>query len=286
MTNNAELLSQAFLERQPEAAAALLQDFKPQQSAQFLVQVPQTVLLPILMAMNSWPAAKVLSELPVALTSELLAKLNPSKAEILMRLLPGDQRANILKQLPNDTAKTINLKLTYPLGTVGAWMDASTPYFSAQSSVSDCLDFIKRRQSHVDGIVVVVDEFRHLLGVIDLDKLLISDAKQPLADLINTELSPLPAKATLWEIKQHEGWSHFSTLPVADHQQHILGTLSHSVLIEGTKKSLRHQSNVQHFSIMSHVGRAFFVALTGLILVAWGFSERPYDKSREGAKHD
>lgn len=282
--NNAEQLSQAFLQSQPQAGAALLQEFTPQEAAHFLAQLPLSIVTTTLATMASWPAARIISELPISLSSQVLGELNTARSETLLRLIKDEQRAEILKQLPRSTAKSFNLKLAYPLGTVGAWMDTSTPYFTPESSVADCLDFIKRRQSHVDGVVTVVDEFRHFVGLVNLDSLLISDAKQSLANLINTEVTPLPAKAILWEIKQHPAWSHFPTLPVIDHQQHILGTLSHSALIEGTKKTIQQHGKTQRFSIMSHMGRAFLVALSGLIQVAWGGAEQPYSKENPQEK--
>ncbi|MCB1846709.1 MAG: CBS domain-containing protein, partial [Halieaceae bacterium] len=96
------------------------------------------------------------------------------------------------------------------------WMDSSVPCFALDSSVDHCLDLVKRQQTHLGGIVIVVDERHHLVGLVEVEKLLTSDGGASLAGLLDRQATPLSARATLWEAEQQAGWTQYPSLPVVD----------------------------------------------------------------------
>ena len=83
-------LSVAFLQRRPRAAATLLQDFTPEDCVDFLRDVPVDVLVPLIDAMASWPAARTLSLMPVGITAEVLRALPDTESESLLRLMSSE----------------------------------------------------------------------------------------------------------------------------------------------------------------------------------------------------
>lgn len=273
--SSSKLLSLAFLERKPRAAAVLLQDFTPEQAVDFLQDVPATTLIPVVAYMASWPAARTLSSLPGRLAANILRGLPTAEAETLLRLMTGEQRSVILKHMPNSTAQSFTRKLDYPLSTVGAWMDTSVPCFTTDSSVADCLDLVKRQKSRLGGVVIVVDNKRHLVGVIEVEKLLTNDTEQKLVNLLNKDIQALASRATLWEVQDYDGWTKFPALPVTDHNNLMLGALTSSALRAGTAKTSDRPNDNLKFSLVTHMARAFLVVLTGLLQVMSGNPEIP-----------
>lgn len=268
--SDSKLLSLAFLERKPKAAAALFQNFTPEQTVDFLQHVPATTLIPVVACMASWPAARTLSNLPGRLAANILRGLPTAEAETLLRLMTGEQRGVILEYMPSSTAQSFTRKLSYPLSTVGAWMDTSVPCFTTDSSVADCLDLVKRQKSRLGGVVIVVDNRRHLVGVIEVEKLLTNDPEQKLVNLLNKDIQALASRATLWEVQNYDGWTKFPALPVTDHNNLMLGALTSSALRAGTAKASDQPNNTFKFSLVTHMSRAFLVALTGLLQVMSG----------------
>jgi Mg/Co/Ni transporter MgtE len=269
------LLSLAFLENKPKAAAALLQELPAEQTVDFLQHIPVDILTPVIDGMTSWPAARALSLLPAELAADILRDLPDSEAETLLRLMSEEQRATVMAHLPASIARDFTRKLVYPLNTVGAWMDISIPNFAMDSSVGHCLDLVKRRQIHLGGIVIVVDYRRHLLGLVEVEKLLTSDDSVQLIELLNTDISPLSPLATLWEVENHEGWTVFPTLPVTDRNNTILGALTHSALREGTQSAMVVPDSSAKFSMVAHLSRAFFIAVGGMLQVVSGVGPGP-----------
>jgi Mg/Co/Ni transporter MgtE len=274
------LLSRAFLENRPQAAANLLQDFSPEHCVEFLLQMPPEVIIPVIDGMASWPAARTLSLMPAGLTADILRGLPDAEAETLLRLMSGEQRNAVMANMPAATAQGFANKLAYPISTVGAWMDTAVPCFTLDSSVDHCLDLVKRQRSHLGGIVIVVDERRRLVGVVEVEKLLTSDGRDQLAGLLNTQVQPLSARATLWEVEQHGGWTLFPSLPVVDRHNIVLGTLTHSALRAGTARSADEADNQLRFSILTHMGEAFVVVLGGLLATLTGLRSGPEARPR------
>ena len=274
------VLSLAFLENRPKAAAALLQDFSPEHCVEFLQEMPVDVLVPVIDGMASWPAARTLSLLPVGLTADVLRGLPDAEAETLLRLMNNEQRGAVMAQMPAATARGFAHKLAYPISTVGAWMDTSIPCFTLDSSVSHCLDLVRRQRAHLGGIVIVVDARRRLVGLVEVEKLLTSPGSARLDGLLNTGVHPLSARATLWEVEQHEGWTLFPSLPVVDRHHTMLGALTHSALRAGTARSDARADNQLRFSILTHMGEAFIVVLGGLLATLAGIRPGPEARPR------
>lgn len=274
------LLSRVFLENRPRAAAALLQDFTPEHCVEFLLEMPLEVIIPVIDGMASWPAARTLSLMPVGLTADILRGLPDAQAETLLRLMSNEQRAAVMTNMPAATAQGFANKLAYPISSVGAWMDTAVPCFTLDSSVDHCLDLVKRQQTHLGGIVIVVDERRRLVGLVQVEKLLTSDGHEQLASLLNTRVQPLSARATLWEVEQHEGWTLFPSLPVVDRNHTMLGALSHSALRAGTARSGDEADGQLRFSILTHMGKAFLVVLGGLLATLTGIRPGPEPRPR------
>lgn len=271
--NNVNFLSLAFLEHQPKAAASILQEFPAEQIVDFCRQTPTALLIPVVEHMASWPAARALSLLPEKMTATILRGLPANEAETLLRLMANEHRGAVLGHMPESIAKGFARKLSFPLSTVGAWMDTSIPYFTTDNSVDHCLDLVKRQKSHLGGVVIVVDDRRHLVGLVEVERLLTSDGDQKLAELLNTDIEALPTRATLWEVENHQGWTQFPTLPVIDHNNIMLGALTHSSLRAGLVKSAHSNDKNLKFSLLAHMGKAFVVALSGLLHVISGVSE-------------
>ena len=282
--NNSSVLSLAFLERKPAAAASLLQQFPPQQAVDFLQAIPLPVLIPVMGKMPSWPGSRILSLLPSQLSADILCALLSAEAESMLALMTTTERNEIIGLMPDKQAKSFSRRLIYPDSTVGAWMDSSNPYFTIDCTVADCLDQVKRHHARLGGVIVVVDERRHLVGLVDLEKLLASESDKPLGDLLNENLEALAVRATLWEVAQHPGWANYLSLPVIDRNTIILGTLRYAALLAGMAKPTAEPVETVKFSLITHLARAFFISLGGMLQVLSGQPRHLGDESQQTAK--
>ncbi len=267
--DNSNPLSLAFLEQKPGAAASVLQEFSAERLAEFLSEVPIDILIPVIENMAAWPAARSLAEIPPHLSAAVLRKLPDAKAETLLRLIGSDRYQAIIKKMPAAVARKLYHKLAYPISTVGAWMDTAIPSFTGTTTVAHCLEQVRQNKSHLGGIVMVINDKRELSGVVDIEQILISDKSEALNRLMDKSVTAISSRATLWEVEHHDGWIHFPTLPVTDLDGHVLGALTHSALRTGTAKAV-YRERPSKYSLLTHMTRAYFVALGGMMHVVTG----------------
>ena len=270
--NNPSELSLAFLEFKPADAANVLQQFSPELAVEYLLPLPLPVVIPVIDKMLTWPAARILSLMPAQLSADVLCGSTTGDAESILRLMDVEPRNAVLEHMPEAIAKSFTQKLVYPLSTVGAWMDTDVPFFTTDSSVEHCLDLVKRQKSTLGGVVIVADTRRRLVGLVEVEKLLTSDGERALVDLLNKDMNPLSARATLWEVAEYEGWAKFPSLPVVDHNNIVLGSLRHGSLLAGTAKPAEAPVDNMRFSMLAHIGKAFFVCIGGLLQVISGIA--------------
>jgi len=265
MTRDTSLLTVAFLEEHPKAAAALIQEFRPELAVEFFQKIPIDKLAPVINYMPAWPAARVLSHMDEQLAADVLKGMPSMKAESLLRLMTSSQRELILGHMDKSVAKSFSRKLAYPITAVGAWMDTTIPYFTTDSIVGDCLDLIKRQKSQLNGVIIVVDNRKKIVGIINLEKLLISEHDEKLINLIDKDIKSIPARATLNEVKDNLGWSQYPTLPVIDRNSILLGALAHHSLQIAPTKPKASLNNGHSLSLSAHMGNAFFISMAGLL---------------------
>ena len=131
------LLSLAFLQNRPAAAAALLPGLHPG-TRRVLREVPLEVLIPVIDGMASWPA-RTLGLMPVELTADV-AGFTDAEAETMLR--PDEQRAaQSWHRCPPPPPRAVQ-QTRLPISTVG--MDGYRgPHFTLDSSVDHCLDLVQ-----------------------------------------------------------------------------------------------------------------------------------------------
>lgn len=276
-----DALSLAYLQHKPEAAARTLESFSAEQLREFLQAVPPAVLAPVIAHMSAWPAARSLAALPPRLAANLLRLLPDSDAETLLRLTGSDTARAILAQMPSAQTRKFQRKLAYPTSAVGAWMDSSIPSFTSDTAAGSCLEHIRQARTPLGGVVMVIDNGRRFCGLVEIETLLTADARQSLSRLMTSGIVPLSARATLWEVENHDGWIQFPTLPVVDLDGHLLGALTHSALRTGTARQARHHT-LPRFSLPAHMTRAFFIALGGMSRLLTGLEHRSDASLRSG----
>lgn len=257
-------LSLEFLAHKPGKAAAVLQALDAEQAALYLTNVPTRVLAPVIERIESWPAARIIELMPLEQSCAVITQLKYPAAATLIRLLDDRQRQSLLAQLPNQLVRTLKRSLNYPEDSVGAWMDSSTPHFSRELMVGDCLALLKKTAGAFE-IIVAVDDSHCIDGVIPLSALLTSHSKRPLGDLVDRRCVALAAKMSLTMAKNAADWQRYNALPVRTNHGVFVGAISRESLHSALLKTQPNHTVPQGNSLLAHVSRAMITTATGLL---------------------
>jgi len=265
MNNREPELTLAFLERQPAAAARVLEEIDPGDAAAFIEAVAARYAAPVVARMAPWAAARCLSEMPAAHAASLLRAMPYQDGTSLLRLIDAQHLAPVLDQLPKGLAKDFRNSLSYPKSTVGAWMDQTVPTFPKDSPASEGLNFVKRRGSDPVSHVFVVAEKGEFVGIASVADLLRSAPKTPLAQIMQGDLKPLSNRTLLASAAAREDWDSYPMLPVVGRRKNVLGGITRANLRKGLQGHGLTRTSFAPNSLISHLLTSYVVTCSGFL---------------------
>lgn len=258
-------LSLDFLTSKPRAAAGVLQALMPDQAALYLADVPVRIVAPVLQDMETWPAARILDLLTLEQNAAIFGQLQYRSVAALLRLQQEQRRVALLEVLPSQLAKPLARSLAYQDNTVGAWMDMSTPHFYAELSAWECIALLKKIRKPFGSSLTVISHSHHIVGVVSLDVLLMSPDEQPLGQLMDPSVQPLPAEMSLDVARNTPDWHSHSVLPVRNANGNYLGTLSRIALRAALASNKAPAVPELGDTVLAHLVRAMGATTTGLL---------------------
>lgn len=265
-------LTLAFLTHAPQSAAQVLEEIEPEQAAAFLDEVPARISAPVVADMSSWAAARCIERLAAHRAAAMLHNLPFHDTAGLLRLIAAERRKAILDALPARLSRRLNNALTYPAGSVGAWIDPEIPAFPESASVADTYRYLSN--APVASHLFLHDEDDgHFAGAIPVTALMRSDGGRTLSNLPIRRIRPLSSRATLGSVAFLDEWDEFLMLPVVGRKQTLVGGLSRAGLRKGLQEH-RTMPEAIPGSMTGQVLSALAATVAGILRIAT-HAERP-----------
>lgn len=170
--------------------------------ADFLEELNSEQALLVFRMLSKNLAADVFAYLPVEVQQRFLTAMNDKELQTIVEDLFVDDAVDMLEELPAtvvrrvlenatpDTRKLINQYLNYPDNSAGTIMTAEYIALRKDMTVSDSFDYIRANGQDKETIYVlyVIDEERHLDGVISVKDLLMHRYEDRIEDLMTTNV--------------------------------------------------------------------------------------------------
>ena len=234
MSNKKIDLALAFLESQPAVVAGVLEQQPMEEVARFFNNVPHTYAAPVLERMLPQYTAKLCLLLESTLCAGFLSQMEISLATAILRHSNQEMRKKILSLLPEKTKIACKLLLSYSEDSVGAWMVAHVVTLPNDCTVGDALKRLAIEEAAVDSdAMYVVDRERYLQGLISTTILLRANPELSITSVMQKKPAILQGRASLFSIKNHDGWTSYDTLPVVNRSKQLVGMLRHVGLRKG-----------------------------------------------------
>jgi magnesium transporter len=225
-----EPLSLAFIDRRPHAAARALSAMEAEDAAAFLEGIPTRFLSRALSHMSGWSAAGIVARMNADAAAAGLRGLRYQTAAAILRLMEPRARVPILEALPASTRRDFRTTLSFPADTVGAHMTAGILAQRRDHDVADARDQVRRATRADAGCLVVVDDDHRLAGLVSPVALLRWPGTTPLAEIMDTDVTALSARARLTTVTGLHDWDRYASLPVLSRRKHVIGVLSRTNL--------------------------------------------------------
>lgn len=171
----------------------------------------------------------LMSRLSPSFAADILEVMSPDDAADILEELDEAVRQRIFKKLDREDAEEISDLLQFHPDSAGGVMNteilALDQYMNAQQAITLIRDRVE--ESEIPYYAYVVDEYRHLKGVLSLRDLLLSPGRTVLKDMLHEQnLIYVSFDVDKEDVARLISRYNFLALPVVDHEQRLLGMVT------------------------------------------------------------
>ena len=227
-------------EREREGVRGLAERIGPSEWADLVPQLEPNEVAVLLQWLPDEEIPLLLEELPPAEAARILRTLTRNEAAELLEDIDPDDAADIVEQLPDHEADEILIRMdpteaaeirelsAYPPDSAGGIMTPAFVAVSQNATADEATAAIRRLVDRAETVsyVYVVDDGRHLLGVLSLYRLLLSPGNTPVVELIAPTTIRVRATADREVAARLLTDRNLLAIPVVDDEDRLLGIIT------------------------------------------------------------
>ena len=173
------------------------------------------------------PGAALLADHSAAQIAVWLQELPSDDAVALVDHLPDDLSAAVLERMRRQEAGDVENLLEYAEQTAGRIMNPSVFALSEDSTAGEAIVALQgSREVEMVFYLYVVDERRHLVGVVSLRRLLLVAPETPLQRIMTTDLISAQVDTDQEEVAQYVASYNLLAIPVVDGENKLVGIIT------------------------------------------------------------
>jgi magnesium transporter len=182
--------------------------------------------------------SEVLPLLEASVLVELCNSMSPSRLTHIVNLLETDDAAHIIRQLDEehghrllatlDKSQQIGKILSYPKDSAGSIMQTELCLLQEGVLAKDAIEAIRLQKRLLGNVNIsyVVDEDRKLIGLVELDDLMISSMSEPISNITNPLKYYVTPEDDQEEVAQVFSKYDLVYVPVVDGMGILLGQIT------------------------------------------------------------
>ena len=207
--------------------------------AQILRDLPLERQIAVFRLLTAQRAGEVLSELDDQTLLDLVQALDQGEVSRILEQMPPDHAAEVVEELPSDQADSlldlmkdehsedVQELLEYPEDTAGRLMSPNVIAVTEVATVAEAIERIRKSAPEGRGFeLYVVDDHRHLVGVVPLRRLLTAAPTTPVWAIRDPGVVSVTADTDQEEVARVVAKYDLVAVPVVDAERRLLGTIS------------------------------------------------------------
>src|SRR3989338_2740507 len=223
-----------YFETDPVAAAHTLEAMPEADAVSVLKSIPPSLTAQAFPHLQVNYAAALLTSIPSHLIKSIVEKLDPQHGASIFMHLPEDIREPFLEQLPQKLKQQIYELLHYPEDSAGRIMTSDYVAFHNDLKVKEAIQKIRNlaKTGFPSSYIYVVDVSNHLIGVINIRDLMLSEADQTIDSIMRKNLFAIHAFTDREKVADALSNRRFFAVPVVDSENKLLGLIRASQLLQ------------------------------------------------------
>jgi len=207
----AQLLRDLPLDRQVTAFRLLT----AQRAGEVLSELDDQTLLDLVQALDQVEVSRILEQMP------------PDHAAEVVEELPSEQAEHLLDLMKEEHSEDVQELLEYPEDTAGRLMSPNAVAVKEAATVAEAIERIRKSAPEGRGFeLYVVDDHRHLVGVVPLRRLLTAAPTTPVWAIRDPDVVSVTADTDQEDVARVVAKYDLVAVPVVDAERRLLGTIS------------------------------------------------------------
>ncbi len=179
-------------------------------------------------------AARGVEAMAPNVAAPLVETLDSDHASDILRLTKPPVRAALLSAMSAERAAALGMLLEWPKDSAAAHMVPEVLTVVPDVTVSQAIAAVRanaaalRNDSRIGSYIYVIDDDRHLLGVVAFRDLVLTVSDEPISALMNDDLLWISPLTDIEEAAQALDDYQLAAVPVVDEDRRLLGILTES----------------------------------------------------------
>ncbi len=223
------------IEEIPSADGAMvLQGLSTEKAAQVAEYLDPITAGKILARMTSDRAAEIISEMSAPEASMVLEAMDPDDRVDVIEHVSPEAREELLGEMhPDEAAEVRNLE-QYPTDSAGGIMTTDVTALPEDLTIEQAVAELRKLNQELEQVfyVYVVDRRKHLIGVLSMRDLILSEPNRTLAQIMRPNVSAVPAMMDQEEVARLMRKYKYLAMPVVDAKHRLLGIITVDDVVE------------------------------------------------------
>ncbi|MDY0297541.1 MAG: magnesium transporter [Acidobacteriota bacterium] len=208
-------------------------------------------------------AVELLSGLETPQITPILEEMSSDDAASLISLFDEPLQDALLKRMKKEDAVDVQEQLAYPEESAGRVMSSDFLALEENTTAGDAITAIQLAQDEVEVpfYLYVIDNERHLKGVVSLKQIILVNPKTTLGEIMITDVYKVDAYTDQEEVAEVVANYNLLAVPVVDEHNCLLGVVTVDDIIdiiqeEATEDIYKLAGVTQDYSIDLSVGKS------------------------------
>lgn len=230
---SAERLLETYEDLKVADLAEVIHDLNPKRRAEVAAALDDDRLADILEELPEDDQVEIIAGLATERAADVLEAMEPDDAADLLADLPPEQAEQLLQLMEPDEAAPLRRLLSYDENTAGGMMTTEPVILAPEATIAEALAMV-RREELAPALATMVYVCRpplevptgRYLGLVHIQRLLRDPPHAPVGSIIDKEMDPLPAHASLEIITRTLATYNLVSMPVVDEDGRLLGAVT------------------------------------------------------------
>jgi len=214
-------LADILEEMDPDQRVDVMEGLDPEQASDTLEEINPNVQRDLVESMKVEKVAQLIDQMTTGQAADVLSVLSASEANGILRLLDLENAVKIRAIMEHHEENILDFAtqeyVSFP------------PDYTVEQAQDEYRIIAKGKD--VVMYIYILDQERHLLGVIDIKELLLADEKALLKDIMEENVHSLDPDSTLKEAYEKFARYDYRAIPISDDNYTMLGVVTYRDIV-------------------------------------------------------